>query len=105
MNYETAEKLKDAGFPQGGDGHFMFPNGDILGFKTNEDHLYIPSLEELIEACGDDFISLVVLYDRKNWRASAYEIADRIEVLGSTPIEAVANLWLALNGKNEISKE
>jgi hypothetical protein len=68
----------------------------------------IPSLSELVEACpkiiknhnGDLF--LFSLDWGSNWQAgySWYDEEYEQHGLGSTPEEAVANLWLALNKKN-----
>lgn len=57
-------------------------------------------LEELIEACGDRFYMLQVgpslMGDRNVWYA--YE-NEEIGMIGETPLEAVANLYIALNKK------
>jgi hypothetical protein len=95
MTYELAKTLKDAGFPQ----NLNPGNGE--GFVYEGDHpkgpgVYCPTLSELIEACGSDF------YELKNltfgWIANAdSDYLKRGD--GSTPEEAVARLWLALNKK------
>lgn len=56
-----------------------------------------PILSELIEACGDRFYSL---WRRENgeWR-SASEKEGNDFIVGSTPEEAVAKLWLSINKK------
>ncbi len=116
MNCELAKKLKEAGFPNS-DG---WTYHDI---DTNEeiwiDEL-LPTLSELIEACGEDFGVLVLLskedvekheYQKKN-NKNYYCTIDIIEGWrcvgkdsnvyydgGSTPDEAVSNLWLALQNK------
>ena len=82
MNYELAKKLKDSGFPVrlvigasewDGDKVFfdgtMSNDGQKIGFLP-------PTLEELVEACGD-IIHCVVSG-------------------GKTPVEATAILWLQL---------
>lgn len=69
MDYELALKLRKAGFPH-----------------------YIPTLEKLIEACGD--FAALCKASNGSWTAESW--SDH-EVTGPTPIEAVANLWLALN--------
>ena len=71
MKYELNQKLGKAGFP----------------YWTGEE----PTLSELIEACGKGFWELTKYPSR--W--GAYEWKGR-EGSGSTPEEAVANLWLAL---------
>ncbi len=95
MTYKLAKKLKDAGYKmeesdRSGIGHI--PNLQAIypqkAFWTGV------SLCELIESCGAIFMSLELRgYD---WYAKAYP---KIETSGSTPEEAVANLWLELNKK------
>lgn len=100
MNYELAKKLKEAGFAN---------DIDIPGTQTSrgsktlwlygpkgvpsDEMVYVPTLSELIEACGEKFDFLA---NNRNgvWQASGGEVQDR---QGQTPEEAVANLWLALN--------
>ncbi len=95
MNDELAEKLKDA------------------GLNWDDDY---PSLEELIEACGDGFDSLRYSFvngrEDKIWVAfhnKVYAIqSSPLNALhmggkeGSTPSEAVANLWISLNQKKSL---
>jgi len=97
MTYELAKKLKDAGFSQE-----PKPNGfGMLVGKTKidggdgiDDPVWFPSLSELIEACRDKFQDLYRDYSDNSWRAR--DRRDKQE-FGSTPEEAVANLWLKLN--------
>jgi hypothetical protein len=59
MNYELAQELKDAGFPNIKDlqhrqgREFILPDGNVpvysLGDAENVKHWFIPILEELIE--------------------------------------------------------
>jgi hypothetical protein len=104
MNYELAKKLKDAGFPQSGRGGFKWTD--------EEPHLgepvYIPTLSELIEACGEEFGTLGKYKwpsgdGRADWLATQQYDAENLgknnKGEGSTPEKAVANLWLALNSK------
>jgi hypothetical protein len=91
MNYELAKELKDAGWPQD-----KLPVGGY-----SREPCYIPTLEELIEACGGKFHSLARA-DKEWWASELLEpFADKfpLRVGGSTPTEAVARLWLALNEK------
>lgn len=148
MTYELAKKLKEAGFPFVHDkcnpvfcGHMgsaycrecgeyvatgdnTCPVGNKHCGKYNIGFLVAPTLSELIEACGDRFVS--VGNDRahelwhlggrdytpeeqregKNmWRAYAYwgdrghEIGTTVDGYGNTAEEAVINLWLELNKK------
>lgn len=50
MNYELAKELKDAGFPQKGEWATIGVSGALI--KHSGD-LYIPTLSELIRACGN----------------------------------------------------
>lgn len=110
MNYELALKLKDAGFPQTFTG---FESFDLnTENKPTPEHgvpVYKPTLSELIEACGDKLHSI----RRGGWKGSSlngwmasedsfYEMTMNTVPkepvgTGSTPKEAVANLWLVLN--------
>jgi hypothetical protein len=97
MNYELAKKLKDAVFPQGTVKH---PDGYDMKFEDWTTHPKVPTLSELIEACGDNFDGLIInrgpLSDsRTKWSCAG----NRLVGLGETPEEAVANLWLKLNEK------
>lgn len=89
MTYELAKELKDAGFPQN------MPQMDGWPCK--------PTLSELIEECGKAMYGMYradVL-----WHATGGKDVDddrfmiTFEEDGSTPEEAVARLWLALNKK------
>jgi len=104
MDYELAKRLKEAGFP--------FKNW-CPGIGTEEHSLKncngYPALEELISACGDDFLSLVYGANPphlKRWVAQGFYInteGKRRELWDSKwyefPEEAVANLWISLNKK------
>lgn len=94
MKYKLAKKLKDVGFPQN------------LGITTSFQEqglapdpidgrigLYTPTLSELIEACGEDFFQLTKGSDI--WYAEG-DIVGTDKVTGSTPEEAVANLYILL---------
>lgn len=112
MNYELAKKLKDAGFPQRGSSFiFLHKNGqeqirmslsDPIEFKK-DGGVYGPTLSELIEACGLRFAELKK-FSEKNYTAICYaiKVGDTTMMCeGSTPEEAVAQLWLALNKSHE----
>jgi hypothetical protein len=65
--------------------------------EGKKDTMYFPTLSELIEACGYNFGALIYRFQDQNvgW---IYEcIYGGIKTQGSTPEEAVANLWLELN--------
>lgn len=103
MTYELAKKLKDAGFPYGK----PFTSYD-MAYIVGEEPMPIPTLEELIEACKKikyerSWIRLGENPEMNGWIAeegvtdmdsSPFTFAE-----GSTPIEAVANLWLKLQTK------
>lgn len=105
MNYELCKKLKDAGFPQAGNGELfeteegrlsresMGPVDSLGTFLTQI--VYSPTLEELIEACAGRFGALMIGPGLGLWTARG----SGIETHCSTYYEAVANLWLELNKK------
>jgi len=119
MNYELAKQLKDAGFPQRSvdmvSEKNIFPDecSTGYGFKL-DDKCYKPTIEELIEACGEDF-NYLERYgggDRwicVKWKPYRFECTDGLtrkgclweeqSPWGYTPTEAVAKLWLELNKK------
>jgi hypothetical protein len=95
MDYSLANELKEAGFPQGGRGSWTVdPNRLFVRF---DDRAYVPTLEELIKECADDFDGLRRL-DRGTWQCTSLSDAAAIHN-GKTPTEAVARLWLAVNKK------
>ncbi len=118
MNYELARKLKDAGFPQEGNGVLRNENGLAPplfgGFPLEGEYgtfIYCPTPEELIEACGDRDLTFIRRRDYKDWLAHAWILSDNfdkalkgegelIRAEGKTHPEAVANLWLKLNPKD-----
>lgn len=113
MDYELAKRLKDAGFPQGGDSDWYYLDGykepDIRNMEDfYSEELYIPTLEELVEACGDKFSYLH--QSERGWHAHSHadgtmNVYGQEGGDGKTPIEAVANLYLALYNKdNETTK-
>ena len=101
MNYELAKELKDAGFLQHTHDCAMYLDeegvSEVRRGKTSvQDAAYIPTLSELIEACGEDFGFLEKFNDEQNWSAGD---SRKLMDFGKTPAEAVARLWLALNKK------
>jgi hypothetical protein len=84
MNYELAKQLKDAGYPQG--------DTVLIGGE----YTHNPTLEELIEACGDNTpYEITFMGIDKHWRVTRQDLY--IWLMGKTPTEAVARLYLALN--------
>lgn len=60
-----------------------------------------PSLEELIDACGENFGFLNQHVERKLWEAGTKieKVKPTVKGYGATPREAVASMWLAwING-------
>lgn len=121
MTYELAKQLKEAGFPQGGEGKTVSKlkniKTDLGGLKvkaqthyTQPKYAYIPTLSELIEACGGDSITIrLQSYWSENdlmWQADTsgnfmVDAENHIAEVGSTPEEAVAKLWLELKKKHD----
>lgn len=117
MNYKLAKELEKAGFPQYltiGSQYYTFishprmgvPPQQAVNTVLSEEHARIelkngwvkhPTLEELIEACGDGFRTLIKdngLYIAPNKNTVEYTTHDMSWY--ETPEEAVARLWLAL---------
>ena len=119
MNYELALVLKNAGFPQPRSdervsGKWFFQNGKENLFHDEDDYdqefitsdIYIPTLSELIEACGKEFECLVhntnvgIDLDREFWSAGTGKNNLKTDwAYGPTPEIAVARLYLAINKK------
>lgn len=109
MKYELAKKLKEAGFPQETDYYFdsqgVSGNGGEMIFdivyknKLPEKEYFryaIPTLSELIEACGDDFRDLIryKANDTVMWCVHGHNS----QWTGFNPIEAIASLYISLHG-------
>lgn len=101
LSYEIANQLKDVGFPQDGVKHSSLANIGtwLYGPKgvPGDDEAYLPSLSELIKACGGDYFYLS--FHNSRWLCKGGEKI--IAIVGSTAEEAVANLYLALHEKRE----
>ena len=92
MQYELAKKLKDAGYEM----DYMLGNFSEYDKKTA--NIWIP-LDELIEACGEEFDALKY-FGHDIWVAEGEdEPLEPHHVSGKTPEEAVAKLWLAINNQ------
>lgn len=101
LDYNTCKKLREARFPFDFTGDYCVYGCECNMVRSKNGHVVnCPTLEELIEACGDKMLHLRHDYDGK-WSATyPHEtIRKLIEGQGSTPSEAVANLWLALHEK------
>jgi hypothetical protein len=88
MDYELAKSLMDAGFPQIGKGSLIGPLHKLV-WRCG-DRVYVPTLEELIEACGENF---------GGWLA--YAPYDQ-SYFAKTSVEVVAHLWLALHKRLQV---
>lgn len=103
MDYELAKKLRDAGFT----GHMCFETeyGCIQSIEgPNYSHACLPTLSELIEACPREIegnvFCLIAVKDRWECYYDNYGPSPgQVRTEGSTPEEAAARLWLALNKK------
>lgn len=86
MDYELAKELKDAGWKD-----------IILYDETNS--AITPTLEELIEACGEQFERLEYTPEVSMNPWWAHERVRGVHNTGDgkTPTEAVTRLWLALH--------
>lgn len=92
LSYEQVNELKEAGFPQK-----SMTIGEPKEYTG--DGSYIPTLSELVEACGEQ---LDILQRHGNmWDAVSFSLKpdEQFDTYFSTPEEAVARLWLALNKK------
>ena len=103
MNYQKAKELKEAGFPQDEENLKCACNFIKSGeeptesvYDCNTERVYDPSLDELIEACGDNILRIDFLHDINE--VIAYGRREDTGV-GVETKEAVTNLWLALNKK------
>lgn len=105
LSYDTAKKLKDAGFPQD---HDCIDGKDLRNGMVGNCLCvpYLPTLSELIEACGEEFHCLVYTTnggmdcDRKFWSAGTTKFAKDMQN-GTTPEEAVAELWIVTKGTKQ----
>lgn len=116
MNYELAKKLKDAGFPQHIEDDLDYDRDGIEVVFPSGERVYVPSLSELIDACGEDFEALVRInkpkviwwaYPTEEWHKNSkhsyvfdcYRGKRGEYECGLEPEEAVAKLWLKLKEK------
>ena len=95
MDNDLAKELKQAGFPQ--TLHYNARGvADYLETDANgRTHIVsVPTLEELIEACGVAFHSV----ERVSYAPFLARGRQIMQATGQTPTEAVARLWLTLHG-------
>ena len=97
MEYKLAKELKDAGFPQRGNGKFLKGQlGSNAAGRDGFEVCYAPTLSELIRECGDRFHDLRRNSDGSFTARGAGETETRTCL---QPDEAAVHLWLALNRK------
>ena len=115
MNHELLVSLKRAGWPQiRVDAEFVVnDDGNLATIELNQGKYTIPTLSELIEACGDDFLGLTHTPFHPTPSIPADSMPMEWMSLGGknmgthfsyqqsghSPEEAVARLWLALSKK------
>lgn len=113
ISYELAKELKDAGFPQGKSAKIYYivdcplPNGRMkpqeceqgadLSVVNVSEFCDIPTLSELIEACGEEFHCILKRGEEEGDKWEARSLNTRVNA--NTPEEAVAQLWIAINKK------
>ncbi len=118
MDYSLAKKLKEKEFPQESSIQYCDechtkwnydndgPNGcncweKYTGSDEELSMSCVPTLEEMIEALGDDFemVRKVFAHDTGKFLYWFAECTNRTGICckGKTPIEAMANLFIALN--------
>lgn len=106
LPYSVCAALRDAGFPQKGNGYFLsnleekiklryLNDGDIVTIK----YAYCPTTDELIEELGEDLLNLT--HDNRKWHTNfiqgdEYDYGD---AEGETPAAALASLYLSLHPK------
>ena len=98
ISYKLAKQLKEAGWSYHSNGEWINEKG-----YSQEDGVgvYIPTLSELIEACGKDFWELSQ-WEKDNWQVMSNINPSKnggIITIGKSPEEAVAKLWIKLNKK------
>lgn len=115
VNYALAKMLKDAGFPYTtGNFRSVYPPDEPVPkyymqvIPEDDKGVRLPTLSELIEACGQclSHIKRLRVNDYDYWWAVSHcghpeheWSGNNLEKQGKTPEEAVAKLWIALNNK------
>lgn len=107
------EPLHEVGYHllrENGDSYDEFNDRTMYLYYFSEDYVkgegtkyivYIPTLEELIDACGDE-LHIISRNKQEGWSAynheeGYYSEKTSIRTTGKTPTESVAKLWLELN--------
>lgn len=94
MTYELAKELMLAGFPAKR-ANAKNHNDEVFPFPRKGSYYLFPTLSELIEACGNDLADMA----QGSWGWDATSYGGEFRCKATTPEEAVARLWLALNKK------
>jgi hypothetical protein len=105
FSFDLAKRLKAAGFPQRFTGGSAFNEQGLAiqlngerSWKAMDSDVSIPTMNELIKACGEKFGGLERFLDGTKNRFRAYTIfPDTPSGYADSPEEAVARLWLLLN--------
>lgn len=96
MTYELAKELQEAGFVQ--KEPLMYPPYKSGDDTSQTPGVYIPTLSELIEACGGYKGHFKLIHIDGGWcAAKGRDDSEGYTINLPTPEEAVARLWLALN--------
>lgn len=119
ISYELASRLKDAGFPFKMVGCHECDEGRVM-VDGDDGTIYLPTLSELIEACGEDFMLVMnhisaeyidrpwVAISKRNYPDNGRDYntdypnfawPEKIKARANTPEEAVSHLYLKLNKK------
>ncbi len=111
MDYQLARSLKDAGFHQNEAelSVYLLPDGTFDDSRVRGDGAYVPILEQLIDECErEGWFDFKLEHHRDCWSTSIVENTSTLSYnaatvlkTGSTPAEAVARLWLALNNNQK----
>lgn len=91
MDYKQAEKLKELGMIQEGDGYYTY------SISSPTIKVYFPTLDEIIDACGPSFWSLRRVFDNR-WVCADRNLIGRF-FYGKTKKEAAGNLYIKLKEK------
>jgi hypothetical protein len=111
MKFEFAKRLKAVGFPQdavygtffyNGVGNLIFIDADLVG-STWVTYVRAPTFPELIEACEQRELEFRVRNDYSCVRTNAISNEDGVPLWfeGTTPDEALGELWIALHGREK----
>lgn len=108
LSYKTAKRLKDEGFPQMVQRNkYILSSGEVLDWQHSHS-VYMPTLSELIEMCMDFYYPCQFNMGGMNtWWAIVRGEGNQKAIVpvqtGSTPEEAVAELWLTLKNESNAS--